>query len=64
MSPRVKDRHRKSGTAVGRLVFLSATNFLCLRLRPFAACALTNIPVEICALYTEFKVGGKGRWGT
>lgn len=47
MSPGVKDRHRQSGTAVGRLVFLSATNSLCLRLRPFAACALTNTPVDI-----------------
>lgn len=31
MSPGVKDRHRQSGTAVGRLDFLSATNSLCLR---------------------------------
>lgn len=57
MSPQVKDRGRQSGTAVGLLVFLSATNSFCPRLRPFAACAHTF------ALYSKFSAAGKGGWG-
>lgn len=64
MSPQVKDVRRHSGTAAGLLVFLSAAiSFFRLRLRPFAACALTGIPPDISLhfiLNSEWSVRNGG----
>lgn len=45
MSPEVKDECRQSGSTVGLLVSLSASDSSCPRLRPSAGCALADIAV-------------------